>query len=133
MTDQESRDGPDSAAPLSPPVIALRCGRGNTTRCSGLAVNDVVLLRNAGPAIATGDMLNSHKRQRPAFACFVLDLQDPAAPRGFGVNGQIGEILNTTARPHPAGELDGGQKAAPARMTIEAQHAATRYGIEEQP
>src|SRR5258708_2838704 len=79
ITKQKCRVGQDTAVPLGHSVVTLRCSCSHRTRRWRLAVNDVLLLGDAGRAIATYDVLDCQERQGAAFARLILDLQDPAA------------------------------------------------------
>src|SRR5262249_2264950 len=70
----------EGAAPLSYSVITLRLRRGSGG-CD-LAIDDVLLLGDTGRPVAARYMLDRYERQRASLAGLVLNLEDPAAPRG---------------------------------------------------
>src|SRR5579862_4619935 len=85
-----------TAAPLRHAVVTLRCRCSHRTRRRGFTIDDVLLLGDAGRAIATDRVLNGYERQRAALARLVLYFQDAAASRCLPLDGQRGKIANAT-------------------------------------
>src|ERR1700737_2531288 len=78
ITKQERRVWLDTAGPLGHSVVTLRCWCRRRSRRRRITVDDVLLLGDAGHAIATGNVFNCHERQRAALPRFFLFFKDAA-------------------------------------------------------